>query len=104
MIKWLRPTEFAYKVLLAPDFPEADVGIVALELAVVIVMVKWSRIPGPTSNAPLTPDLPPPDAEILSPVIALVKVMEPDQTPPENAVVDVGLIVEDISLRLLIPT
>lgn len=62
-----------------------------------------SRAPGLMLNLLLVPDLPPPLVEIEMPVPAWESVTWPVQTPATNAVVVVGVIVPEDTVKVLVP-
>ena len=59
----------------------------------IVLIVKWSRLPGSTENVLLVPDLPAPVVLMVIPVPAVINVTGPVHTPSVKEPVVVGLMV-----------
>jgi hypothetical protein len=68
-----------------------------------LLKTKWSRAPALTVNELLVPDFEEPDVPIVIPEPDADSDIEPVQTPATNAVVLVGLIVPEDTVKTLIP-
>jgi hypothetical protein len=68
-----------------------------------VLKTKWSRAAEFTVNELLVPDFEDPDVLIVIPGLDAERVTEPVQTPDENAVVLVGLIVPEDTVKVLVP-
>jgi hypothetical protein len=68
-----------------------------------VLKTKLAKAPALTVNELLVPDMLLPVVEIVIPVPDLVSVTEPVQTPAVNALVLVGLMVPEDTVRVFVP-